>query len=222
MNSEEGALKTLTITLATLTAMIVLPCSAQTQQKAAEQSAPATDPLSSFKLIVGKFNTFFAAGPRKAIMKTSSGYSPTGEFVIEEYSAQDIAYDVEKTNSLVSPYSATIQMNIIGKANSSCGDLKHAGVAYGWSSVKGALSAIDRAECYRYTPIEGKPTVYAVKLVFAFQDGRWVFKDAIQTEYANRWLLGQSLFGNETYPMTRFLEPEAQALNSVWRDLVEK
>jgi hypothetical protein len=62
VNSEEGALKTLTITLATLTAMIVLPCSAQTQQKAAEQSAPATDPLSSFKLIVGKFNTFFRMG----------------------------------------------------------------------------------------------------------------------------------------------------------------
>jgi hypothetical protein len=166
----------LTITLATLTAMIVILGHAQTPQKAAEQSAPAGDPLSSFKVIVRKFNTFFAAGPRKAIVKTSSGYSPTGEFVIEEYSAQDIGYDVEKTDSLVSPYSGTIQMNIIGRANSSCGDLKHAGIAYGWSSVNGALSAIDRSECYRYSPIEGKPTVYAVKLVFALQDGRWVFK----------------------------------------------
>ena len=214
------------IIIATAIAMTVLPCCAQTRRKPAEQlapqSVPATDPLLSFKLIVGKFNTFFAAGPRKAIMKTSSGYSPTGEFVIEEVSAQDITYDVEKTSSLVSPYSATILMNIVDRDNSGCGDLKHGGVAYGWSSVQGALSAIDLSDCYRYTPIEGKPTLYAIKLVFAFQDERWVFKDAIQVEYANRWLLGQSLFGNETYPMTRFLEPEAQALNSAWRGLIEK
>src|ERR1700687_3022959 len=113
----ESTLKNLKIALVAVTAMLVLPCSAQTHQRTAKQPAPTTDPVSSFKLIVGKFNTFFAASPRKVILKKSSGWSKDGEFVIEEDSAQDIAYDVQKTNSLVSPYSATILMNIISKDN---------------------------------------------------------------------------------------------------------
>lgn len=209
-----------TVVLATLAAIVALPCSAQTPQKAAGQPEPATYPVSSFKVIAGKFNSFFSAGPRKVILKTSSGWSKNGEFVVEEYSAQDVGYDVQKTNSLVSPYSATIQMNIVAKSNESCGDLKHDGAGYGWSSVNVALSALDKSECYRYSPIERSPTVYAIKLVFAMQDGIWVFKDAIQTDYANNWLLGLSLFGRANYPLTRFVEPEAEALNSPWRDLV--
>lgn len=83
------------------------------QEKAVGHAVPTPDPVSSFKLVVGKFTAFFASGPRKAIMRTE--WNPRDTFVIEETSARDIAYDVEKTNSLVSPYSATIQMRLYSR-----------------------------------------------------------------------------------------------------------
>lgn len=89
----------------------------------------------------------------------------------------------------------------------------------GWSTMRGALDS-DRPECYQYEPLPNKPTVYLMKFLFAFQDGRWIFRDAIRTEYGNSENVLLSLWANATYPVTTFSEPEAERLNSVWRDLV--
>jgi hypothetical protein len=213
----------LAIAVVALTAIVVLPCAAQVKHKA----APVSDPLSSFKLAVGRFNTFFAAGPRKMIVAEPFHRSVSGRVVtIYQYSAQDISYDVEKTNSLVSPYLATIQMNTTVKSNDSCGgDVKGPNgmggeSPLGWSTVKAALAA-DRLECYSYG-VEGPPVVWVLKLVFAFQDGKWMFSNAIFAADGTKCERFLSIFGNVDNPAvtTRFPEPEAQALNSVWRDLV--
>lgn len=176
--------------------------------------------MASFKVIARKFETFFASGPRKVVMKTESGYQKGGEFVVEEVTTRDFSYDVQKTDSLVSPFNGTLLMNIVSRENGSCGDLKHDGEGFGFTTVQGAMAALDRTECYQYSPLPKEPTVYAIKLVFAFQDATWVFKSAMQTDYGNAWLLGQSIFGNASYPATRFPEPEAEALNAPWRALV--
>lgn len=206
--------KAFSVAVSVLAASIATPCWAQTHQKAAE-----SDPLVSFKVITRKFETFFASGPRKVLMKTESGYRKGGEFVVEEIAARDFSYDVQKTDSLVSPFMGTILMNIVSRENGSCGDLKHDGQGFGFSTVQQALVDDDRTECYLDSPIPKKPTVYAIKLVFTFQDATWVFKSATQTDYGNAWLLGQSIFGNASYPATRFPEPEAETLNAPWRDL---
>lgn len=219
---------------------------AQTNKKvtgrpsAPKKSAPAPpatpDPLSSFQAIVKKFTDFFAT-PRKLV----EGGQYNGKlFALSEYTGRDIAYDVEKTTSLVSPYSATIQMNFIGKDNISCGDVRissykrnvtaqelRAGSGkevrgVGWSSIQGALSAMDREECYHYSPLPEEPTVYGVKFIFAFQGDKWVFKDAVATNYEPGISpMFLSLWAGGTSPITHFSESEAQAINSPWENLVE-
>jgi hypothetical protein len=67
----------LAIAVVALTAIVVLPCAAQVKHKA----APVSDPLSSFKLAVGRFNTFFAAGPRKMIVAEPFHRSVSGRVV---------------------------------------------------------------------------------------------------------------------------------------------
>lgn len=227
---ERDAMKrALSATIAALVVMTSLAGVAQTKKSQrgpalSQQSPPAPDPLSSFRQIVKRFNTFFAAGPQKLIWQLNEGSSP--KFAILEFRGQDIAYDVQQTNSLVSPYSAVINMNVVGKSNQSCGDIRspYTSSAIGWSTVNGALSSVDRSECYKNWPLEKEPTVYSVRFTFAFQDGRWVFTDAIDAQRGDKFELFLSIFGNANYPpvVTRFSEPEAQQLNAAWRDLEQQ
>jgi hypothetical protein len=221
--------KTLTIALVALATMIALPGAAQTKKKGGGEPASSkqADPLSSFQQIVKKFNAFFATGPRKLIQKQKFSKSPNGEVIyVMEYTGRDVAYDVQKTTSLVSPYSATINVKLVGRGNGSCGDVRVSNLdksdtGYGWTTVKDALSASDRSDCFKWYPNASAPDTYDIKFVFAFQDGRWVFKDAVRTAFSDTWTLFMSLVGNATYPVTQFSEPEAQAMNVVWRDLVQ-
>jgi hypothetical protein len=131
-------------------------------------------------------------------------------------------------------------MNVVGKDNISCGDVRvssykrhvtaqelRAGTGKevrgeGWSSIQGALSAKDRTECYAYSPLPEEPTVYGVKFVFAFQEGKWVFKDAVATNHApGISLMFLSLWAAGTSPITHFTEGEAQTLNSPWEKLIK-
>lgn len=236
--------RALMIVFIALTTLTGISGVAQTKKKVTarptvpEKTAPAPpDPLSSFQLVVKKFTDFFSGGPRKL---AEGGLYNGKLFAISEYTGQDIAYDVEKTSSLVSPYSATIQMNVVGKDNRSCGDIRvsrykdditgaellagtgNEVVGEGWSSIQGALSAMDRKECYTYSPLPKKPTLYGVKFVFAFQEGKWVFRDAVGTNYApGISLTFLSLWANGTSPVTHFTESEAQTLNSPWENLIK-
>lgn len=218
---------TLMIALFAMAAMTVAPSAAQTKKKGAGEpslSRQKADPLTSFRQIAKKFEEFFAGGPQKLIEKQRFEKSPNGEVVsLKAYSGRDVAYDVQKTSSLVSPYAATINVKLVGRDNASCGDVRGSGdKAYGWTTVSAALAASERAECFQWHPIEERPTVYDVNFVFAYQDGRWIFKDAIRTKYSDRWELFLSIFGNAAYPVTQFSEPEARALNGAWRNLVQE
>jgi hypothetical protein len=218
---------TLTIVLVALTSLAAIPCVAQKRENAVAppiaptNSAATTDPLSSFQLVVKKFTVFFSAGPRKLIygFPNHDTHDTTKVFTIDQYSSRNIVYDVEKTNSLVSPYLATINISFIKENNSSCGDVTLEGSRLlGWSTTDGALSAIDRPECYRPDPL------IAAKFVFAFQEGKWVFTDAVDvTKTADMPPLRVflSIFGVQTSLVTSFSEPQAQTLNSAWRDLVQ-
>jgi hypothetical protein len=223
--------KALPIILVALTTLAAIPCVAQKRENAVAppiaptNSAVTTDPLSSFQLVVKKFTVFFSAGPRKLIFKAS--YHDAKFFRVNAFSGRNIAYDVQKTNSLVSPYLATIQIKLIDKDNSFCGDVKSPGggineFSLGWSTINGAISAIDRPECYIPDQFSME---HIVKFVFAFQEGQWAFTDVVDVNTTatapTLRPLFMSIFGDGAYPVTRFSEPGAQALNSTWRDLVQ-
>jgi hypothetical protein len=121
-------------------------------------------------------------------------------------------------------------MQLVGKDNCSCGDIRgvisgsHKG--HGWSTVSGAFSAISRSECFKWSPIEERRSAYEMTFDFAFQDSRWVLKNVTATMNGQPvGYIGQlflSLVGNQPGPMTEFSEPQAQALNVVWRGLMQE
>src|ERR1039458_7314934 len=117
----------LTCGLAALVAMTALTSFAQTKKKvqvepaSSPKTAAAPDPLSSFQRVVRSFNAFFASGPRRLVVQEYQGGRSVSYII--EFAGQDISYDVEKTSSLVSPYSAVINMKLAGRSNTSCGDI---------------------------------------------------------------------------------------------------
>jgi hypothetical protein len=196
-------------------------CEAQIK-KTATAVAPAdgVDPLHAFQRIEKKFTSFFATGPQKLIMQWTYEENPSRAINVMSFSAQNIAYDVQKTSSLVSPYTAVITMKLIGQSNESCGDIKSS--AAGWSTVSGALSAADRAECFTNWPLKKQVTVYEARFDFAFQDDHWVLQQVLDPDTGGKWELFESIMGCGLGPVTQFPDSAAQALNSPWRNLVSQ
>ncbi len=212
-----------------LTLCLSITAYAQSPKKLAlPQESDSTDPISSFQPIVKRFEAFFSA-PRKLIyLDKSLSSSPTGNLVyLEEASVRTaIGYDVQKTNSLISRYLGVITADLVWKSTLRCGDVKsNYGLGefrgIGWSTVRGALGS-DRPECYHYEPFDNTPTADPIRFVFTFQFGKWVFKDTVGAEdgVSDNYNILLSIWAEVPFPVTKFNEPEAEALNSAWRDLI--
>jgi hypothetical protein len=107
------------------------------------------DPLGSFQVISDRC---------KGALVDSDRVLPgrTGGFVRAVISAGQMSYDVTKTDSLISPYAAYIKLSFLEQANT--------------GPTEAALSD------------SSTPTVSIVnhwKLMYALQDGRWKFQQAL-------------------------------------------
>jgi hypothetical protein len=174
----------------------------------ADKKVDIPDPVASFRVIVDRFRSYFAAEP-KLIVTQEPGKD--GGFVVVVLSAEDLSFDVKKTDSLVTPQIGIISMKVSGISNADCGDLT--GLVKGWSTLDGALAAARRSECFKPWPIPTEaPSEFDVKLKFGFQDGKWVFQRDGGT--------GMGIFDSLSYfypnPKIDFTEPEASAMNAPW------
>jgi hypothetical protein len=171
------------------------------------------DPVKSLERIVFKFESFFGS-PKILLYKQIYYDSPL--FYLCKYTAtSDISYDVQKTNSLVSPYVGYIYITVVGQKNGSCGNIaEFGGNFHGWSTAVEAIRAKDKEECFK------DPLPDPLKFVFAYQRDRWVIKHVIRTEYGNEKLAIGAALGIEAGPARVANEPEAQVFNKGWRDLI--
>ena len=211
--------------------VIASTISGHTQNK---RKAPATtqaaksssiDPLESFKVQVKNFGDFFGGTGHKAVSSQDFPDSPSGRlFQVEHFTGEGLAYDVSKTDSLVSPYTGFITINLTEEDNSECGNVTGRGekTVYGWSTLLGALSAADRSSCFHSRRYHGAVDVTPVKFTFAFQDNHWVYQGAIRTEFSKEdTFLDSIITAKQLEPMTQFSDPAAQLMNAPWHKLVE-
>lgn len=180
--------------------------------------------IKSFENIVARFNLFFKK-KQKLVSKQSFPDSPT-RIVAEiiEYECGNITYDIEKTKSLLSPFVGYITLNLISLDNSSCGNVEISGhpKPYGWKTVDGAITEINNEKCYKFDIIEndGKPFVDVVRLNFAYQNKKWIFKGAIRPVYGRPAIANSTTLGVPVGPGIIPSEPDAIKINKKWLDLI--
>ncbi|GBE04716.1 hypothetical protein BMS3Abin10_00332 [bacterium BMS3Abin10] len=184
-----------------------------------------TNALRTFDAIVEKFSTFFKTKP-KYVSKEELiiPENPTGEtYQVVEYHLVSVAYDIQKSNSLVSPFIGYIDVNRRLKNNASCGDVKvdygipgMEIVTYGWSKIEGALKNSDNKLCY------GRLSGGTVeRFIFAYQDKEWIFKDVVfkDTLKENRSLL--AIFGLQSSDFIVITDPNGELFNAKWQYLIK-
>ena len=165
--------------------------------------------LKTFKPIVNKFFKFFSTNP-KLILKSSFPDSPSGfVYGIREYGFVDVSYNVEKTNSIVSPLIGYLEISVTMRDNDACGNVKTPYGIYGWDKIEDALIN-DNEKCFSLVdpnsnPLITKSDLYPIKFEFAYQDDKWILKDV------NPKLI--------LHPST---EPSGLAYNQKWIDLIQR
>jgi hypothetical protein len=151
--------------------------------------------MGSFKAIVKSVDDYFSTSPIVLYSEDIGKYSPSGKicFLIK-YEKLAVSYDIEKTNSLVSPYTAYIVLNLKASSNGKFGDLKQSTIDpetgkdafynWGFQKAEDALNCKELSSCApdHFTLMETAKRGMCsgeIKLLYAFQENKWVFKDAV-------------------------------------------
>lgn len=175
--------------------------------------------LQSFETIAAKFKAFFNNDP-KFLSKEALSESPTGvTYEAEEYHLIDIAYDVQKTESIVSPFVGYIDLTCTARRNGSCGNVKIKDYTYGWYNIADAFKQIENVACYNWFSAS-KSSPFTRRFIFAYQNGAWVFKDVIFKDSNKK---ADQLLAVLGRPSGDFLEIElsGRQYNQPWSTLID-
>jgi hypothetical protein len=141
--------------------------------------------VTSFKDVVQRVDEYFLASP---VVLSTDNYplSPSGtiNYLLKFEKVGASSFDVVKTTSLISPFTAYIVLRLAATSNARFGDIKTpGGIRYreydGFQNVEAALRARTFSSCSN-DPRDDvtKRCVGNARLHFAFQDNAWVFKGA--------------------------------------------
>ncbi len=143
--------------------------------------------VKSFKKIVKSVDDFFSTSP-VVLHSEDLTRSPSGKInCLLRFEKIQVSFDVTKTNSLISPYTAYIALSLMATSNRSSGDIKPVVASLGptpvgFQNTEDALKARDFASC-AYSWQDSKEWCLGdTRLVYAYQDGGWVFKSADQPD----------------------------------------
>jgi hypothetical protein len=144
-----------------------------------------------FKEKADKVRIFFDSKP-VSLDKQDFSRSPTGVvYTHYRFNILDININVRKSDSLISPFVGYIDLTYTTDENKKCGDITSEKTQYseihywGYSTYERAKSHIN--DCFY--PHSVGTLIFPpenTQLTFAYQDGHWVFKDAIRTKYSKR------------------------------------
>jgi hypothetical protein len=134
--------------------------------------------VSLFEKRVEAFRQFFAARP-KALIKVALSTSPSG-FVVRyrRIESATVSHDLQKTNSLTSPYAGSITVNYGSSDSRRCGPFEVQDDRF-FLTVESARQSRDDESCYVRQTVDGEEYRTSTKFVFALENKKWVFKEAL-------------------------------------------
>ncbi len=142
--------------------------------------------VKSFKDVVKRVDDYFSASP-VVLHSEDYPYSPSGQLnYLLRFTKIETSFDVTKTSSLISPYTAYIVLRLRASSNRQFGDIRNPLYGRvpdeyehdGFQKAEDATKLTRFASCTSPGYDEQVWCVGNVKLGFAFQDNEWVFKDA--------------------------------------------
>jgi len=179
--------------------------------------AQAIDPLSSFERIASGYESFFSQ-PQNLLVKGISSESSVGVYYyVIKFIPEKVKYDVQKTASLVSPYSAYISINMAEVSNSKCGEIPFLNTKIGWLTANNAIGQSNRNECYV------NPTDYIeFRFDYAYQHGIWVFKSVSRLSKSFSMPSDERIMNGIGFPVSSkccglITENTALEFNSDWK-----
>lgn len=152
------------------------------QKKIGHQKKP--DVLAAFKMVVSKVNDRFGGSPIFLVSKYYPASASSVLYYRLKFEEVDIGYNVEKTNSLVSPYIGYIVLTLNVKSNQESGNVgTYQAGTVGFSDSASAKASDVFISCGpRQT---NKSCIGEIKVNYAYQNGEWVFK-MVETETGQR------------------------------------
>jgi hypothetical protein len=138
-----------------------------------------------FKAKAEQFQRFLSQSP-VFLSKEDFSKSPTGVVYYHlRVRLLQSGFDVQRSDSLVSPLIGYLYLTYDAEETISCGDMivTHPGgtrESYGYTTYEKAMA--HPHDCFRRWG-RSSPSGDNVRLSFAYQDGRWVLKDALRTQY---------------------------------------
>lgn len=130
--------------------------------------------VESMEKIVAGYESFFSSPQKMISLFMCSGLCSGTYAVTKNYVVRNIAYDVQKTTSLVSPYTATVSFNASISQNTKCGNIRLGGSISVSSSEAEALKISRNESCFA-APYDNNDQV---QIVYAYQKSKWTMKSA--------------------------------------------
>jgi hypothetical protein len=177
------------ITLAIMAGLLMTPSLSLAKSKRVQPTGSAvisaeSAAVQSLKSRVDRLQAFFDSKPI-AILKQNSAESPTGvAYSSNRFTVSSISFDVRRTSSIVTPYIGYIDLTYSTDDDLSCGDVTPGRDPQGFSTIDLLMSARSR-NCFQpsLTITGSRREPMDARLIFAFQDGGWILKDAIRPAY---------------------------------------
>jgi hypothetical protein len=126
----------------------------------------------AFEQKVELFQRFYSSSPKLCI-KEHYSKSPTGYlYIYSKHTNAQVSYDIQKTDSIISPFAGYILVEYDDVPSDQCGDVQilQTRVDRAFSAFDSARENRDNPNCYGHAIRRG------AKWIFASQKGKWVFK----------------------------------------------
>ncbi len=144
--------------------------------------------------------------------------SPTAEDIrIDEFTLVSSSFDVQKTESIISPYIGYVNLELLHRFTEHCGPLlmKYAD-SRAWDNVADALLYSDADSCYC------ERSRYDVKFWFSFQDDKWVYKNITRADDNKDDLILAQAFGKHLRGNHPITEQVGLQFNKKWYEFAQK
>lgn len=172
----------------------------------------------AFKSIADTLSAFFQMDPKLLNKAETVTDSPTGIDVwVDMFALASSSYDVQKTESIISPYVGFVELKLLLRVTQDCGtsELPYINWKY-WNNIAEAINYANADSCY------GEARTYNVKFLYAFQESEWVFKKIVLADDGKEEFVISQAFGKQASRGRTISEPAGLEFNKRWFALAEQ
>jgi hypothetical protein len=153
----------------------------------AQKKSPVkkSDPVAQLKNLVSKIDDRFKKMP--AVL-TWQDYSTSPSHLIFyklQFESVESSFDVQTTNSLVTPYIGYMVLKLKVRSNATSGNVKDGDYSPGFSDSAAAKQNNNYQSCIDPKYNFNEWCIGDIKVLYAYQNGKWIFK-SVDTEVPNK------------------------------------